>query len=417
VTTLQFLAAPFAACLVLAGLHAYLGLHVLRRQVIFVDLALAQIAALGTVVAFAVGFHSETLGASLFSLAFAILGAALFALTRARHEIIPQEAIIGMTFVIASSAVILVADRAPEGAEHIKETLAGTILWVQWPDVARLAGAYVAVGLFHYLFRRQFILISENPGEAFRRGMRVRAWDFAFYVSFGIVITLSVSVAGILMVFSYLVMPAAMALLIASGWGRRLAVAYVTGILGSFLGFLFSYRLDMPSGPAVVCCLAALLVITAVWYYAVRRRHDSRPYGRLALVVALVVAAPAVWVAIGIPSPALRHIEEHDQHGPAEDPENGPTGLAVEEATGGEEGMSGETPVRSREECAALVVLESGESFGSLARDCYGADLAGALRRFNESTGQVAAGTEPGPGDLVELPPVEQLAIPVEAHP
>ena len=263
---LHFLAAPFAACLVLVGIHAYLGLHVLLREVIFVDLALAQIAAFGSLVA-VVAAHQEpgSPAGFTFSLAATILGAAIFSLTRSRKSRVPQEAVIGITFVIASAASILLADQAPEGAEHIKELLAGSILWVSWKKVVIALLVYTAVGGFHYLFRKRFVLISEDPDKAFELGIRVRLWDFLFYISFGVIITLAVEIAGVLMVFSYLVAPAIIALATTSSWKMRLAIAYAVGALASALGLAASYRWDLPSGPAIVCTLGCFLVLFSGW--------------------------------------------------------------------------------------------------------------------------------------------------------
>lgn len=270
---LQFMAAPFAVCLILVGIHGYLGLHVLRRQVIFVDLALAQIAGLGAVVALARGHEPGTLASFCYSLGATVLGAFVFSLTRSRNHDskVPQEALIGITYVIASAAAILVADRAPEGAEHIKELLAGSILWVTWPVVIKDLVIYSAVGLFHYVFRKKFILISENPEEAYRQGINVRLWDFLFYLSFGVIITLSVEIAGVLMVFAYLVAPAIIALGSSDHWGKRIGIAWATGFLASAVGLIASYQVDFPSGPAIVCALGLFLVVFAVWR-AVRRR-------------------------------------------------------------------------------------------------------------------------------------------------
>ncbi len=259
---LAFMAAPFAACLVLVGIHAYFGIHVIERRVLFVDLAVAQFAALGAVVGFANGHHPGGLGSTLYSMGFASLAAALFAVTRMRHEKLPQEAIIGITFVVASASAILVADRAPEGAEHIKETLAGTLLWVTWPTVIKDLIIYAAVGLFHWLARKRFLLITTAPEEAYRRGWWVRWWDFLFYLSFGIIITFSVEIGGILMVFSYLVIPACIAILLARGMGARLILGWVIGWLGSALGLVASYGWDFPTGPAIVVVLGMMLAAT-----------------------------------------------------------------------------------------------------------------------------------------------------------
>ncbi|HEX6199809.1 MAG TPA: iron chelate uptake ABC transporter family permease subunit [Thermoanaerobaculia bacterium] len=273
---LTFLAAPFAACLILVGAHGYLGLHVLLREVIFVDLALAQIAGLGVVIAFFFGHHVGSPTSIAASLAATVIGAAVFSWTRVRHRSdVPQEAVIGITYVVASAAAILVADRAPEGAEHIREVLAGAILWVTWPVVVRDLVIYAAVGLFHYLFRRRFIQITEDPEAAFAAGIRVRLWDFLFYLSFGVVITLSVEIAGVLMVFAYLVAPAILALGMSRSWGARIAIAWSAGFAASVLGLLSSYWWDAPSGPAIVCALGLFLLLYALWR-GVRRRGPAR---------------------------------------------------------------------------------------------------------------------------------------------
>lgn len=261
---LQFMAAPFAACVVLIAIHGYLGLHVLLREVIFVDLALAQIAALGSVVALVAAHQEPGSPASYaFSLGATLVGAAIFSLTRMRRGRVPQEAVIGITFVVASAASLLLADRAPEGAEQIKELLAGAILWVSWKEVGSVALVYAAVGLFHFLLRRRFILISENADEAFARGWKLRLWDFLFYASFGLVITLSVEMAGVLLVFSFLVAPAIIALALTGSWPVRILVANAVGVLASAVGLFASYRWDLPSGPAIVCTLGLFLALLA----------------------------------------------------------------------------------------------------------------------------------------------------------
>lgn len=271
---LGFLAAPFVACVILVGILGYLGLHVLLREVIFVDLALAQIVAMGAVIAFYFGFEHGTPQSFAISLAAAVLGAAIFSWTRMRQARVPQEAIIGISYVVASAATILVADRAPEGAEHIKELLAGTIIWVTWPTVFKIFRICAAVGVVYFLLRRKFHLISESPELAFERHIRVRWWDFLFYVLFGLVITVSVEIAGVLMVFAYLVAPAIIALASSDRWGLRIGLAWLTGLLASGLGLLASYRWDLPSGPAIVCALGLFLVIFGGWRL-LRSSHSS----------------------------------------------------------------------------------------------------------------------------------------------
>jgi len=268
---LRFMAAPFAACLVLVGIHAYFGIHIIERRVLFVDLAVAQFAALGAVVGFAAGHHPGSLGSTLFAMGFATLAAGIFAITRMRYERLPQEAIIGITFVVASAAAILVADKAPEGAEHIKETLAGSLLWVTWPTVIKDLVIYSAVGLFHWVLRKRFLLISFDPDEAFRRGWNIRWWDFLFYLSFGIIITFSVEIGGILMVFSYLVIPACIAILLSADMKTRLILGWGIGWLGSALGLVGSYVWDFPTGPAIVVVLGLMLVLA--WMADLVRRQ------------------------------------------------------------------------------------------------------------------------------------------------
>ncbi|MCB1057027.1 MAG: metal ABC transporter permease [Acidobacteria bacterium] len=273
---LKFLAAPFAMCMILVAVLGYLGLHVLLRKVIFVDLALAQIAAMGAVIAFVFGNEPGSLTSFAYSLGAAILGAAIFTLSRARREKVPQEAIIGISYVIASAATILIADRAPEGAEHIKELLAGAILWVTWPVVLRDLAICAAVGAAHWIFRRRFLLISEDPERAFDEGVSVRWWDFLFYATFGLVITISVEIAGVLMVFTYLVAPAIIALATSTSWASRIGIAWLLGFVASALGLFASYRWDLPSGPAIVCALGLILVVFALWR-ALRGGHRTEP--------------------------------------------------------------------------------------------------------------------------------------------
>lgn len=264
---LEFMAAPFAVCVVIVAIHSYLGLHVLLRGVIFVDLALAQMAAFGSVVALVGGYAHGTPASFGYSLAATIVGAAIFSFSRVRDAKVPQEAIIGITFVIASAATLLVADRAPEGGEHVQEMLAGSVLWASWHSVWRILRIYAVIGVLHYIFRRRFIAISEDAEGAYQAGLRVRWWDFLFYALFGFVITLSVEIAGVLMVFAYLVGPAIIALACSQRWGLRIAIGLAVGVGASALGLLGSYRWDLPSGPAIVCVLGLLLGLFAAWQW------------------------------------------------------------------------------------------------------------------------------------------------------
>src|SRR5438132_4130629 len=210
-----FLIAPFVASLILTGIHAYLGVHVVERGVIFVDLALAQIAALGATIAILVGMDPHGRGSYWISLGFTFLGAAIFAMARTRRGHIPQEAFIGITYAVASAAAILAMSKATGETEHLKDMLVGNILAVSWPQVVKTAILYGAIGLFHYIVRKNFMLISTNPGAAEAKGLNIRLWDFLFYASFGFVVTSSVAIAGVLLVFCYLVVPSVGAMLFA----------------------------------------------------------------------------------------------------------------------------------------------------------------------------------------------------------
>jgi zinc/manganese transport system permease protein len=256
----SFLLAPFLASLILTGIHAYLGVHVVERGVIFVDLALAQIAALGATTAILIGMDPHGEGAYWLSLAFTFVGAALFTFARTRRSHIPLEAFIGIAYAVASGAAILAMSKATGETEHLKDMLVGNILAISMHDVIKTALLYGVIGAFHYIFRKQFLLISTNPSAAETRGLRIRLWDFLFYASFGFVVTSSVAIAGVLLVFCYLVVPSVGAMLFADGIGRRLALGWTMGTLVSALGIYLSLRLDLPTGATIVCTFGAVLI-------------------------------------------------------------------------------------------------------------------------------------------------------------
>jgi len=263
---LEFLAAPFAASLILTGIHAYLGVHVVERGVIFVDLSLAQIAALGATIAILLPVSGGDPHAPVvywISLAFTFLGALVFSTIRAKNARIPQEAVIGICYAVASAASILAMSKATSEAEHLKDMLVGNILAVSWSEVAKTALLYGAVGLFHYVFRKKFLAISMDHDQAAANGLSVRFWDFLFYASFGFVVTSSVAIAGVLLVFCYLIVPSVAAMLYAESIGRRLAIGWSMGTLVSALGVYLSLKLDLPTGATIVCTFGLVLAIMA----------------------------------------------------------------------------------------------------------------------------------------------------------
>ena len=263
---LQFLLLPFLAGLVLTGIHAYLGVHVVERGVIFVDLSLAQIAGLGTTVALLAGYDVHSNMSYFWSLGFTILGAAIFALTRVHHETrTPQEAIIGIVYAVSAAAAILVMSKAPQETEHLKDMLVGNILAVNWTTVIKTAVLYALVGLFHFVFRRKFLAISLG-----QRLGNVKLWDFLFYTSFGFVVTSSVAIAGVLLVFSYLIVPSVAAMLFAQSIGKRLAIGWSMGSIVTALGILLSFHFDLPTGATIVCTFGIALMLMAVVRLLVR---------------------------------------------------------------------------------------------------------------------------------------------------
>jgi zinc/manganese transport system permease protein len=252
---------PFLMCLVLTGIHAYLGFHVLAREVVFVDIALAQIAALGATAAFLFGWELETWQSYAFGLGFTILGALVLALTRSRRRQVSQEAVIGVVYAVSSAGAVLLADRSPHGAEHLRGMLVGSILSVNGHEVLKVALLYSGIGVFHWLCRRAFFLISTDPALAYREGWRVRWWDFLFYASFGVVVTSSVRIAGVLLVFSYLIVPALAGIILATGVGARLLISWTFGTVVSVIAMVASASLDLPTGATVVCAFGLSLMI------------------------------------------------------------------------------------------------------------------------------------------------------------
>lgn len=270
---LDLLILPLIAALVILAMHAYLGLHVLARGIIFVDLAFAQIAALGATVALLLGAgHGGPVTFGL-SLGFTLLGALLFAFTRRDHPRVPQEAIIGIVYVIAGAAVILLSSFSADGAEHIKETLTGSLIWVDGPTVARMAIVYVAIGAIHYAFRRPFLALSFSPGEL----ERPRLWDILFYATFGIVITFSVAITGVLMVFSTLVIPGVIAFFYAARFRTALFIAWASGTVAVLAGLGISFTWDVTTGPVLVCTFGAVLIVAMALkpLYAARTRGPA----------------------------------------------------------------------------------------------------------------------------------------------
>jgi zinc/manganese transport system permease protein len=270
---LGLMAAPLAACVVLVGIHAYLGTHVIARGVIFVDLALAQVSALGAAIGLIAGYDLDSATGYLVSLGFALLGAAVLAASRTRSRQIPQEAVIGVAYAVASAMTLLVLDRAPHGGEHIKSLLLGSILWTGWDQVLKMAVTYATLGLVLWRSHERLHAISVAAGHGTARDRRaLLGWDLVFYGIFAVVVTSSVRVAGVLLVFTFLIVPTLFGLLVAGTPRRRLIVAWIFGVVVSLVGCAVSYALDMPTGATVICAFGAAILAVALI-----RRWSRRP--------------------------------------------------------------------------------------------------------------------------------------------
>ncbi len=389
---LQVLILPFIACLILTGIHVYLGIHVISRKVIFVDIALAQIAALGATVAFLRGYDPRSNGAYLFSLSFAILAAIVFALTRTKHERVPQEAIIGLTYATASAAAILLADISPHGAEHLHDLLAGSIVWVTPHQIVKTAILYAVIGIFHFVFRERFLLISLDPEAAYARGIRVRLWDFLFYLSFGVVITSAVQIAGVLLVFTYLVAPAVFAVLFFDSLRARLLTGWVMATIVSAVGVLFSY--DRPSGPTIMVCFAIALSLGGLARAVMTATTAGR---RLAIAAAGTLAiAFLVWLVPPFLQPHLEHGGEPvaQAEAPAVAPEH-PVGSDVADLR------------RALQDTHESVRIEAVRQLTASGDPRILPDLVRALHDQSVAVREAAAGALAATGDPAALPALE----------
>ncbi|MGZ5870715.1 MAG: metal ABC transporter permease [Bradyrhizobium sp.] len=286
---LGFLWPSFLVAVCLVGIHTYFGIQVLARNVIFVDLALAQIAALGATVAFMLGHPAQSLATYGYSLSFTLLAAVLLAFTRAWATRVPQEALIGVIYVVAAAASILLIDRAPQGAEHLKQILTGNILTSGLNEIAVIVPLYLAVALVHFLLRRKLA----KSGSLF--------WEFVFYATFGVVVTSSVSLAGVLLVFSFLIIPAAIGVMFASTLPRQLAIGWIAGVLTSAAGFAASFAFDLPTGAAIVCAFGAALALAGLVYLFVRSDRFvalGTTISAVRWVVAVLIAGSAIQLVV-----------------------------------------------------------------------------------------------------------------------
>ena len=295
---------PLLASVAFVLIHAYLGVHVLRRRVIFADLALAQLSALGVTVAFAAG-HSPTGPAGFaYALLFTTIGAALLTLVRGLDRFVSREAFVGILYVFATAATVLVVDRAPQGAEHVKRILMGSILTVTPRELASLAALYAIVALVHWFARRPLLAVSSEAAPAGKSMLAVSTWDFIFFLSFGVVVASSVSVAGVLLVFSFLIVPAVIGSLFSNHLRVALAIAWGAGITAAAAGLAGAYVLDLPTGAAMVTAFTFFLVlggaVKALAFVGARERRRNLHFAAAAVlaVTLTLTLASSVWLMV-----------------------------------------------------------------------------------------------------------------------
>lgn len=263
IDNLLFLSAPITMSILLAGVLSFFGNHILSRGIIFIDIAVAQIAALGTMIGLLLGFAEESLNVQLISYGFTIVIISLFALTKFQKQVIPQEAIIGIIYCIGLGLAMLLAERIPGGSNFITKTITGNLLWVTWDKVLNCFLMFLIVGIIHLIFRKPFILISDTKNGLPYSLWKTRTYELLFYITFSIVIVKAVPVGGVFLVFTLLIAPAVAATLFTDSWKKRFIWSWIIGIIGSILGMYLSYALNISNAPAIVTLLGAVVFILA----------------------------------------------------------------------------------------------------------------------------------------------------------
>lgn len=267
---IAMLGLPFLACLILSAILGYIGIHVLKREIIFIDIALAQIVAVGNIVAHMVfGAQMGSLLCYTFALLLALLAAAFYSLVRKRIVRIPMEGIIGISYALAAAVALLLVGMGTGGHIHIQHILAGSILWTTWQDILWSSIVFAGVSLVFFLCRRPLAKISDNYKTAIRQEVNVAWWDFLFYTLVGIVITFGVRLAGVVLVFSFLIIPTTVSAMFSSNWRTRFLIAWFVGVAASLVGLLFAERFDFSVGPAVALFLGVAIIsagLSCVWH-------------------------------------------------------------------------------------------------------------------------------------------------------
>jgi zinc/manganese transport system permease protein len=258
-----FMAPAICMCIILVGICGYVGIHVVMREVIFIDIALAQIAALGTSFGLIWGFEISDISTFIISLVFTFLAAVLLSLTRKLSSRVPQEAFIGILYATGASAVLLAGDRLPHGNEHVHDLMCGHLLWVNWSEVLLYLIIYLVLGIIYFLIHKKLITISQSIRSGKKLNNSFILWDFIFYSLLGLLVTFAVREAGVLLVFGFLIVPAVIGILLGKSFHNRLIIGWISGVIVSLIGSYISYKLDFPTGATVVVCLGFTLLIVA----------------------------------------------------------------------------------------------------------------------------------------------------------
>jgi zinc/manganese transport system permease protein len=243
----------------------YLGLHVLKREVIFIDIAVAQVAALGAIAAhMAFHVHADSPMASICAFGATLIAALFFAIVRRKISTLPIEATIGITYAIVAAGALFMIGKSTGGHTHIQQMLTGSLLWVNARDISWAALAFVFAGICFRLFRGPLQKISDDYDSAAQSGLNVIGWDFLFYALCGIVITVAVRLAGVVVVFCFLIIPATISALFSKKWGVRLIIAWTMGIIGSVSGLVFCQYGDFSAGVSVALFLGLILIVSSI---------------------------------------------------------------------------------------------------------------------------------------------------------
>ena len=272
---ITFMAAPALGCVVMSFIFTYFGIHVLKRGIIFIDLSMAQLAALGTTVAFALNMEEHSLETILFSVGFVFIGALFFTLVRFIAPRISQEAVIGIVYVVAASLGVIVADRTPHAAEHIQHTLNGSILWMTWEDVLKLFATFIPLAIFLWVTRKSFTQYTDQADQQDTYNRKRGFWDFVFYLALGLAIVACIQSAGIFLIFALLIIPAACALQLHSSIGKQLGLGILFGVLVSWTGLGISFTFDLPTGSTLVCAFGIAFIATLGLSFLLRKRRDT----------------------------------------------------------------------------------------------------------------------------------------------